>query len=250
VGIWQEVKVKYSASQAGVDKCFDYTFDYVLRPLGRVATTMAQGITGRSLARTEKLLDACGCTCVRIGDHGYVDDFPVGPPLLVEIMTSSTSGGDKTKGTTIPMAFCKAVQGRSHQAPGINYRQVWARMVSQLIVKSEVGLAWGGKTFWIIQDTLADYISSTTALDLRRFLTTQASEVNMLSLSYGETFKRSRGPLEIGHPRLLAGPISCNAAYADGPCFQDMVRTPIIPPVEALVRSLIGRPRCATITIP
>jgi len=44
------------------------------------------------------------------------------------------------------MAFEDAVLGKPHQGPGINYRQVWARMVSQLVVKSEVGLAWGGKT--------------------------------------------------------------------------------------------------------
>jgi hypothetical protein len=32
-------------------------------------------------------------------------------------------------------------------------------MVSQLVVKSEVALGWNGKAIWVVQDTLADYIS-------------------------------------------------------------------------------------------
>ncbi|MGI9057395.1 MAG: hypothetical protein ACR2H5_02350, partial [Ktedonobacteraceae bacterium] len=49
---------------------------------------------------------------------------------IIEIMTSSTSGGNKDKGTTISGAFQDAILGRSHRGPDINYRQVWARMVS------------------------------------------------------------------------------------------------------------------------
>ena len=75
--------------------------------------------------------------------------------------------------------------GKEHKAPGINYRQVWARMVSQLIVKSEVGLHWGGKTIWLVQDVLVNYICSSTALDIKRFLAEHTGEVNMLSFRFG-----------------------------------------------------------------
>jgi hypothetical protein len=48
-------------------------------------------------------------------------------------------------------------------------------MVSQLIVKSEVGIGWGGKTFWILQDALIKYISESTNLNVREFLTEKTS---------------------------------------------------------------------------
>ncbi len=73
-----------------------------------------------------------------------------GAPIIVEIMTCSTSGGNKGLGTDIQTAFRKALlanQGDAVNCPGINIRQVWARMASQLIVKSEAALAWAAKLF-------------------------------------------------------------------------------------------------------
>ena len=62
------------------------------------------------------------------------------PPVIVEVMTASTSGGNKRKRTDMQSAFCDAVlhvyglRPENGSAPGVNARQVWARMASQLIV--------------------------------------------------------------------------------------------------------------------
>ena len=171
----------------------------------------------------------------------YIENFPVGSPIIIEIMTSSTSGGDKKKRTQIPMAFEDAILGKPHSAPGINYRQVWARMVSQLIVKSEVALQWGGKTIWIVQDTLADYISNTTALNLKKFLADHMSEVNMLCYGYGTKPPEPAGPIKLKGGSLYSGPISSNAKHEVGTCFQDIIRAPICPPVENLLSVLLKK---------
>ena len=83
-------------------------------------------------------------------------------------MTSNTSdGGNKTERSCIPQTFEDCMLGNKHKAPCINFRQVWARIASQLIVKSQAAIAWGRKTIWVLQDILANYISSSTALDLK-----------------------------------------------------------------------------------
>lgn len=72
------------------------------------------------------------------------------PPVIVEIMTASTSGGNKRLQTDMQSAFCNAVLYANGvlpelgKSPGVNARQVWARMASQMIVKSEVANRWGG----------------------------------------------------------------------------------------------------------
>ena len=142
VGVWSELRVAYRKDR----KSFQYTFDYVLMPLMSLDQHEIEGVTGKSWSQIRHAVESSGYSMTRRKGIDFVDDFPSGSPLIVEVMTSSTSGGNKTKRTTIPMAFEDAVLGKPHQGPGINYRQVWARMVSQLVVKSEVGLAWGGKT--------------------------------------------------------------------------------------------------------
>lgn len=98
----------------------------------------------------------------------YVLATPAKPPVIVEIMTASTSGGNKERRTDIKNAFCDCVlysQGllqSQPQSPGVNVRQVWARMASQLIVKSQLANAWGGRAIWVVQDALMDYIRHNT----------------------------------------------------------------------------------------
>ncbi len=183
LGVWSELRVTYRNKQ----KSFQYTFDYVLMPLARLDQHQIEQATKSPWSQIRRLAESSGYSMGRGNGVDYVDDFPTGYPVIVEVMTSSTSGGNKEKRTTIPMAFEDAILGRPHKGPGINYRQVWARMVSQLIVKSEVGLAWGGKTIWVLQDALAHYISSSTALDMEQFLSNHTDEVNILSFSYGNS---------------------------------------------------------------
>lgn len=239
LGVWPEVKMKYIDEASG--KSFDYTFDYILMPVGRSRQDEIEQRTGGRWRTLRPLIEKAGYGLAYREGACYVEDFPLGFPCVIEIMTSSTSGGNKRKRTTIPMAFEDAVLGRSHQGPGINYRQVWARMVSQFIVKSEVGIGWGGKTFWILQDTLVDYITGSTALDFRRFLSEHTSEVNVLSFSYGDAYENPSGVIELEEGVLYSGPISARRVDPDAPSFQDMIRAPVRPPVSALLMLLTKR---------
>jgi hypothetical protein len=233
LGVWAEVKLKYTEQKKGVRKKFDYTFDYILMPIGRASQSEIENITGKTWRRLQPALESKGYTIARRDGEYFVEDFPAGAPSIVEIMTSSTSGGNKKLRTTIPMSFEDAVTGKSHNAPGINYRQVWARMVSQLIVKSEVGLHWDGKTIWLAQDVLVDYICASTALDIRSFFAAIPSEVNMLSLSYGGAHAVCRsGALELSVDGFFAGPIGVESTT---PSFQDMIRAPILPDLSTTV---------------
>lgn len=55
-----------------------------------------------------------GKNIVQAGVCSWIDDFPADPVVIVEIMTSSTSGGDKNKRTQIGMAFEDAVLDRTN----------------------------------------------------------------------------------------------------------------------------------------
>ena len=244
LGVWSELRVAYRNKK----KSFQYTFDYILMPTASLNQYQIEQLTGIDWLVTRRIVEASGYSMARRNGVEYVDNFPNGYPVIVEVMTSSTSGGNKTKRTTIPMAFEDAVLGKQHNGPSINYRQVWARMVSQLIVKSEVGLAWGGKTVWVLQDTLVDYISSSTALDIRQFLSNETDEVNILSFSYANSYKNPDGLIELKQGELFAGPIS--SGDRGGPSFQDMIRAPIAPPKTVLIRLLLNRAPAGTIEVP
>jgi hypothetical protein len=138
LSVWSEVRITYRNNQ----KSFQYTFDYILLPTSSLAQHQIEQFTGIDWNTTRRLLQKSGYSIARRNGIEYVENFPNGNPVIVEVMTSSTSGGNKTKRTAIPLAFEDAILGRSHNGPGVNYRQVWARMMSQLIAKS---LAWPGE---------------------------------------------------------------------------------------------------------
>ena len=57
-------------------------------------------------------------------------------------------------GQIFSSAFKSLLLGLDYQGPGINKRQVWGRMATQLFAKSALAESWGGKTFWLVQDQL------------------------------------------------------------------------------------------------
>lgn len=241
LGIWAEAKVKYIGENEDEDNiAFDYTFDYVLMPLGRVTQAQAIRSSGLEWKVLEKNLRDSGYTFARRNGELYIEDFPVGNPVIVEVMTSSTSGGNKKKRSCIPQAFEDCILGKEHLAPGINYRQVWARMASQLIVKSQAAMAWNGKTIWVLQDLLADYISSSTALDLHKFVAEHTDEVNILAFSYGNEYKNAQvsKTVPLSNSVLYAGPIRSDKGETPQPCFQDIVLASVCPPRNVLISAL------------
>lgn len=240
LGIWEEVKVKYSNENGDDYSAFDYTFDYVLMPIGRISKEDAIKNTELGWAKLEKALRDGGFTFSIINGKSYIEDFPVGEPIIVEVMTSSTSGGNKKKRSCIPQAFEDCILGKPHMAPGINYRQVWARMASQLIVKSQAAIAWNGIAIWVLQDLLVDYVSSSTALDLHKFISDHVEEVNILAFSYGNHYKlpASLKTVSLNNTTLYSGPICASDEDKARPCFQDIILAPVCPPKSVLIASL------------
>ena len=246
IGIWAEAKVKYVRENTTDDNLsFDYTFDYVLCELGRTSLDSASILTGIAKSELKRKLTLAGHTLALVNDEIMVEDFPIGVPYIIEVMTSSTSGGNKKNRSCIPQAFEDSILNKSHVAPGINYRQVWARMASQMIVKSQAALAWGGYTIWVLQDLLADYISSSTALDLRKFIAERFSEVNILSFSYSDKYlsPQKDSVIELTDSTLFSGPIRPFHGEADvPPSFQDIVLASVCPPKSVLLAALCKKP--------
>ena len=249
--IWPEVKIKVKASTEGEDtKSFNYTFDYVLSGVERKRITEVSELLDIPVRSVKKLAEKNGFTLALRDDEVWVDNFPADPIIIIEIMTSSTSGGKKEKRTQIAMACEDAIlHCEKHNAPGINYRQVWARMVSQLIVKSQVGMAWGGKTIWLVQDVLADYISKSTALTLSHYLSDHIDEVNILSFGYGDNISNGQEALlELKDAKLFSGPITQGGSPKSQVGFVDIVKIGVPPPKSQIWKSLFSKaPVCVWI---
>jgi len=249
---WSEVKMKVDTTNDDDEaKYFDYSFDYIIAGSVRKPISEISALIGKTERATLTAAECAGYTIGRRDGGLWVDDFPSDPIILVEIMTSSTSGGDKKKRTQIAMAFEDAiVNPQQHNGPGINYRQVWARMVSQLIVKSQVGLSWGGKTFWLLQDVLAQYISSSTALDLSRYIAQNSNEVNMLAFGYGNIDEREPEPISsLKDSTFYSGPITESTGDKQGGGFADIIKIGAPPEKKHLWRSLFKKPPCGTLHI-
>ena len=165
-------------------------------------------------------------------------------PVVVEVMTCSTSGGNRSKGTDIQGAFRRAVLFAHTpvtdpvKAPGVNVRQVWARMASQMIAKSEAANSWGGRTIWVVQDRLVEYIRTNTALPLDALHAPDwtPGEVNMLVSDLTQPIA------------LYSGPI--RAAGGSGACWLELLGTPHIPTLGSITRKLDGTAPVATFRVP
>ncbi len=250
---WTEVKMKVgTTTDDEQEKFFDYTFDYIIAGSKKILLSEVSKMLSRSDKAIQKIAEENGFTLAKRGGL-WIENFPSDPILIAEIMTSSTSGGDKKKRTQIGMAFEDAVlNSTNHNGPGINYRQVWARMVSQLIVKSQVGMAWNGKTIWLIQDVLANYISTSTALNLSKYLAKRSDEVNILAFGYGD--KINDKPvvdkiLPLEDSNFYAGPITAGSTKdTERGGFVEIVKIGAPPPKEHLWRALFLKSPCATFT--
>lgn len=239
IGIWSEVKIKYSEDNDDEEtKSFDYTFDYIVASLGSKRISEIATSLQLSEAKVKKQAEDNGYTIAARGNELFIEDFPAGKLNIIEIMTSSTSGGNKNKGTTIQRSFINAIKGKQHESPGINYRQVWARMVSQLIVKSQIGNAWGSKTLWILQDSLSDYITKSTDLNLAKLISQVSKEVNLVSVKYSSGTDEN-GCLKLKEHHLYAGEIPKITSDTD---FNKLLQAAIIPDMNEIACKLILKP--------
>ncbi len=202
ISVWSEVSLRESGEN---DRSFNYRLDYVLRSVERASQ-----------------------------------------PVIVEVMTCSTSGGNKSQGKDIQGAFRRAVISThslpSHvgsiEAPGVNVRQVWARMASQMIAKSEAANSWGGCTIWVVQDTLVDYVRKNTALPLDQLHSQDwaPGEVNMLVSDLTQPVALYSGPIRPGGDSKA--------------CWMDLLGAPHIPTLSSLTKKLDDAQPLVTFRVP
>lgn len=174
----------------------------------------------------------------------YVLRHGADPPVIVEVMTASTSGGNKAKRTDMQSAFCDAVLyvhgllPENSQSPGVNARQVWARMASQLIVKSQIANAWGGCTIWVVQNSLVAYIDDKTGLRLEELKSNnwKRGEVNLVSANLDD-------PNDLA---FYSGPVRSSDGTA---CWTDLLGAPAIPPLGVLTQRLEQKSMAASFVV-
>lgn len=248
--VWSEVKITVrTTGETDKKRLFNYTFDYVIANATRMPMSKVMAIMQISETECHRIAERNDFSIVQRNGEEWIDDWPSPPLAIVEVMSSSTSGGNRRKRTQIKMAFEDAMlNGEQHEGPGINYRQVWARMASQLIVKSQVAMKWNAKTIWVLQDVLADYISSTTGLDLAEYAAENANEVNILSIGYSESSSTDASRiLALGADRFYSGPISTGADVKGKGGFVDIIKVGNVPPIEHLWRTLFRKRSCGII---
>lgn len=239
LGIWSEVKI----SKESNGKLFNYTFDYILIPVQSIPVNQINFTSQQTIERA-------GYCITRQNGQDIVEDFPrLGEnPVIIEIMTASTSGGNKQANSSITQACVQALQqGQSHSAPSINKRQVVGRMLSQFFAKSEAAVRWGGYAIWIIQDVLADYISTSTALDLQLFDDTNSlNDINVIIAAYSNSQnQQSQQPI----PLSVAKFVSNSLSNYNQPAFEDVLRAPFYPGKETLLAGL-AKQKPLIITVP
>ncbi len=167
LAVWPEVYLQYK------DVAIDYHFDFVVAEIRR--NVSLKEIGGELGVRDDAGLDEL-VTSARKGNYikgrtkaadelEYLPDL--NSPYILEVMTASTSGSNTAKGTNIASAFQDVILGLPHEGPGINKRQVWGRMATQLFAKTALAEKWGGKTIWVVQDQLLNNIERTTKMTLQ-----------------------------------------------------------------------------------
>ncbi|WP_182212501.1 NotI family restriction endonuclease [Stenotrophomonas acidaminiphila] len=166
------------------------------------------------------------------GDHPKL----IGAPYILEIMTSSTRGGGLTEHMADVLALRdqRSLRGAVKSPYTPNYRQVFGRMASQLFAKSEAAASWGGKTIWILQDVLLEYIQQTTAFRPEPFMDKKDGNVNMVVYRMDENPQTKQ--YDLAYDKTLVGNSRVDDAAA--PDFTSMLGIGHIPSLDLLKSTL------------
>ena len=189
LGVWSEVYLQYGDD----DSTINYHFDFVISKIQKNVTFRSalnlHGVVTESDIEEIKLAAKKGGYMIgRFDFNMELSYFPdLTTPFVIEVMTASTSGSDTEAGTNIASSFRDAILGRPHNCPGINKRQVWGRMATQLFAKSALAEYWGGKTIWFVQDQLLKNIERTTKLRLETDTKESDGNVNFISMKYTQS---------------------------------------------------------------
>jgi hypothetical protein len=240
IGTWAEVSLKHRVADAEIN----YHFDYVLAPL--VETSLSTLLDQRNfVGSTEKDLDEL----IRIARKGgYFRDrkqsladavIPL-PDLsnlfILEIMTASTSGSDTENSTDMRNAFRNALLVSAHTSPGINKRQVWGRMVTQLFAKTALAHQWHGRTIWVIQDSLLHNIELTTRLKTIAVPSDPQRNISLIVMNYSTNVN---GRTEMSLKSTIEGDAGIDFDGSD--TFTDILLPKVAPPKIELLKAILRR---------
>ena len=247
LGVWPEVYLKFNIE----DTSINYHFDFVIAPIQRNKTMRwlleKYGVNEQDMI--EDLVAAAKLGGYFNGRYDPDKTLTVAPdlegPVIVEVMTASTSGSNTEAGTNIASAFADLISGRNHNCPGINKRQVWGRMATQLFAKSALAKAWGGKTIWLVQDQLLRNIEQTTKLNLSHEKTSMKEEtINFLSMSYRDGEK---GVSALEFSRYIEKPAGLN--FDGKGCAVDILLPKMEPDKSELLKAVLRRKLSAIISL-
>lgn len=244
IGLWPEVTLKQKIDDADIN----YHFDYIAAPICQ--TTLAEAIKNFSIP-TDKQRDELTALVTLAKKNGYFppqaknhSEIPISlpdltTPYILEVMTASTSGSDTKNETDMRNAFRKAILRQSHISPGINKRQVWGRMVTQLFAKTALANQWQGKTAWIIQDELLKNIELTTRLRTSTIPNEPGQNITMIVLHYQPNEDKSH---RICLRETVHGKAGLNLIHNDS--FVDILLPKVAPPkfelFKAMLRQKVG----------
>lgn len=245
VGIWSEVYLRFGNDDAEIN----YHFDYLAAPLIRKPVRDHFAGYGSNPSTFEALLAEMKRLKVveRATTLDSLVELPdLGSPIIIEVMTASTSGSDSEAGTDIRSAFSDAIMGRSHEAPGINKRQVWGRMVTQLFAKTALAANWNGKTVWVIQDELLKNIELTTRLKVQRIPKTDDCPVNLAVLQYVRDVS-GNVTSQVAMSQEISGKSGINVTRSDD--FTDILLPSHLPDKGELLKSILRRSLSAVVRL-
>lgn len=247
VGVWSEVYLKLSGYEGDIN----YHFDYVVAPI--VSSTIHNEAV--RFRMTDAQTDALVADARRVGLIARAERTPrtsailvpeLTSPLVIEVMTASTSGSDTEVGTDIRSAFRDAIMNRGHEAPGINKRQVWGRMVTQLFAKTALTSEWGGKTVWVIQDELLKNIELTTRLKVS-LIPKHASDNISLAVMHYETDADGRKTTNVAFRMSAEG--DAGVSFHGSDKYTDILLPGRLPEKYELLRAILRRPLAAILTL-
>ncbi len=242
LGLWSEVVLKQRADDADTN----YHFDYIAAPL--VETTLEKTLHSIGFipeqinAEIKGLIDAARKSDYYPKGTRNPASFPIllpdmATPYILEVMTASTSGSDTENQTDMRSAFRNAILKIDHTSPGINKRQVWGRMVTQLFAKTALAKEWGGRTVWIIQDELLRNIELTTRLKTNAIANNPQKNISLVIMHY--EVSSENGTRKMSFKTCIDGDAGID--FGGNDTFTDILLPKNSPPKIELLRAILRR---------
>jgi len=242
IGIWSEVALRQRIDDTDIN----YHFDYIAAPL--VEKTLGRALSDLGLTPKQAKAEIGGMETVARKNDYYpkglkkLSNVPIlipdtEAPYILEVMTASTSGSDTKNQTDMRSAFRNAILHGEHTGPGINKRQVWGRMVTQLFAKTALANEWGGRTVWIIQDELLRNIELTTRLKVKSIASNTQQNISLVVMHYAVSPKDGK--------RTMSFKISIDGDagidFGGNDTFTDILLPKTAPPKIELLRAILRR---------